>query len=151
MSLGAVAARRLLLRRGAGALAALFVATPRLDPGSSAVNGIGGGYGQPITNSATDDGGYKQRSLLAKPLTMERDRHWRRKHIRSQAWHNQDPDLMVLRSTSQAWRASVMRERLNGEASVMDTLEQRLSAIWEEPLAKVQGLVAQWIKGTISP
>jgi len=150
MSLAAVAARRLLLRRGAEALAALFVATPRVDTGPAAMHGVGSHFGAPVSVS-NEEIAKKQRHLLAKPFMLERDRYWRRKNVRYQAWHNQDADLMVLRSTSQSWRASVMTERLNGEATIMDTLEQRLSAIWEEPIAKAQSLVAQWIRGAISP
>jgi hypothetical protein len=139
--------RRLILRRGLTALlggAAALAAgrpvggnepcEPPRDIGLASSNPIGGDEHE--TRRAWAEPFFKQQRAIEK----ERYLRWKS--------HNEiDPTLTVLLSTSPTWRAGVMYSRHKARSSIMDSLSEKVDAIWQEPLAKLQNLVASWIRG----
>lgn len=152
MSLAAVAARRLLLRRGVGALSALFVTVPRsqMQRTSWIPDGDDGPwFGPPETgvmNAAPPvEDESTRREEAAKPFRKHR-RDWSRANERrDHAWNTPDADLLMLGSTSRAWRMTVMVDRLRERESIEDRLNQRIERIWKEPLGRLQALVSGWL------
>lgn len=144
MNLGTVAARRLIVRRGVGALAALFVAggsqkdTRSYQPAGPPLSGA------PSESADQDFRRKASRKFFDRQHAMEQAR-W----LKYRSWYEQDADLLVLQSTSPSWRASVMRDRLTAERTILDGLQKKISAIWEEPLAKVHELIHAWVGDVI--
>jgi len=135
--------RRMILRRGLGLLGAGAL----LDSG-----GIRPSLNMPPSPPATgtQDGStsdHDARRALAEPFWKKRRKIEREIYLRQRCWNEQDPDLCVLQSTSRAWRASVMHTRLSAQISIIDELERRVSAIWEEPFEKIKEIALSWIRG----
>lgn len=137
-----IGARRFVLRRGAAYLAAAFVAAPKASVGFPDMPPTGG-YPQAATSSPDSE----RRQSLAETFYKQRRDIERRQYRRYRAWNQQDGDLTVLASTSAAWRASVMHDRIVAEQSMSDTLQEKIDAIWQKPLDWVTANVAKWIRG----
>lgn len=145
MTLAAVAARRLVLRRGVSALAGLFVATaPRPDK-LILPNQFQSAHSDSSIRPPASDDNHKRRRDLSAPLHVHREKAYRARHLSHEAWYCQDPDLVVLGSTSQAWRASVMRDRLKKNISIIDEFDRRINAIWSEPLDRLGEIMRGWV------
>lgn len=125
-----------------------------LKRGLSLILGVGAAdaMGMPVAASqagpplAASGDTTSEREQWIKPLRKKRDKIRRDNQRRYEAWFSQHPDLAVLRSTSQAWRMSVMKDRLRKQYTVMEALDDKMSAIWEEPLDKLRQVVASWIR-----
>ena len=124
--------RRMILRRGLGLL------------GAGALLGDSGlrnaiamppspGVSVSTASELPSSRGENERRALANPIWKKRHAYDRQYYLRQQCWNNQDADLRVLQSTSQAWRASVMYDRITKHNSIVDEFERRVDAIWNEP------------------
>ena len=147
MALGAMAVRRLVLRRGAAALLGVALAptsrvaqVPGIEPNSS----VG------VPQSPQEDAESRERRALSDLIYRDRIKLYRENQLRADAFYCQDPDLVVLASTSQSWRAGVMKDRLRRQYGIGDELDQRLNSIWRDPLDKVRELAAAWIRKVAS-
>src|SRR6185312_9350696 len=126
MNLAAVAVRRLVLRRGAAALLGLAIApTSRI----AQVPGIESGGPQSPAHTEAEN---RERGLLADAVYRDRALIYRENQLRSDSFYCQDPDLVVLASTTQSWRAGIMRERLKKQYEIADGLDDRLNRIWRD-------------------
>ena len=138
-----IGGRRLALRRGIGYLAAAFVSTPKEVPH---VHAAAGNYGYPVSIGRNDHENDK-RSALAEVFDRQREMQYRRAQRKYNSWFNQHGDLLTLQSTSQAWRASVMHDRLIAEEKIADSIQTKIRAIWKEPLDKITAMATKWITG----
>ena len=140
MNLGTVAARRMVLRRGAGMLAALFAtgAAGHQSPAPSP-----GWQSAPLNPCSETENDYRRN--LAKLFFDKQRALDRKKWLTYRAWHEQDADLRVLQSTSPSFRASVMYDRLKARDSISDAISDRIDAIWQTPFAKLQEIAAKWV------
>lgn len=144
MSLAAMAARRLVLRRGFSALLGVALtsgagASGRSEYPSPPLSGRFAGR--------ADDAEDTQKQLAAKPYNDKLRAARKRAMRRREAWHEQDMDLVVLGSTSRAWRAAVMTDRIRERDTFAERLEERVSAIWDAPMDKLAALVRGWVDG----
>lgn len=134
--------RRLIIRRGLTALAGLA-----LSGGSAKVPTMAFPYASDMSPPRASRRSLEQdqRDVLAQPFRDQIDALEKRRHARYRAFNDIDPDLQVLHSTSSCWRASVMYDRHRERDAPLDRLRDRLNAIWEEPLEKLQSMIAGWI------
>lgn len=144
--LAAAAARRLVLRRGLGALAALFVSVPAPLTRQATASVPGDDGGIPCTASGSSDDS-KARENAAEPYYALRRAYYRDRERKDNAWNYPDADLQVLGSTSRAWRAGVMIDRLKARETVVQTWQDKIDRIWQEPVARLNALVAGWLRG----
>lgn len=143
---GAALVRRLVLRRGMAALAGIVVTRPRTPPVPDLNIDRGWGGAAPIAVPSQGPENDPTRNALADFLRKDQDRLWAQHERRYEVFYVQDPDLVVLQSTSQSWRATVMRDRLRARQSAMDVLNKRLESVWKDPLDKVRELLATWTR-----
>lgn len=146
MNLATVAARRLVLSRGAGVLAALFASgagrshdgIPMAEPPRSGPHGS-------TAQDPVSDGEWKQRQAILKPFHDKQRAIDKRRYRTYRAWYEQDADLKLLQSVSPSFRASVMYDRLKARDSIMESLSEKIDALWEAPFAGIQALAARWL------
>lgn len=136
--------RRLILRRG---LTALIGGAAALAAGGRVGNEPcdpprGGSLSPPIGGDDSDT-----RRSWAEPFYKQQRAIEKERYLRWKAHNEPDPTLAVLLSTSPTWRAGVMYSRHKARQTIMDSLSEKVDAIWQEPLAKIQTLVASWIRG----
>lgn len=147
VSLAAMAARRLVLRRGFGLLAGLAVTSGAAAPGAVPDGFIPGPRSRFASGSNVSDDGEDARRAASKPLSDKLRADRKASNRRWSAWHTQDMDLVSLGSTSRAWRMSVMKSRLAAQDTWREKLEERVDAIWSEPLDKLSALLRSWVDG----
>lgn len=138
-------ARRLILRRifgGVAALAALAGKDRKLEipHGREVFNLRGAG---PIAESRENG----QRNRLFSHWSTRRYRIEQERRIRELSYSTQDPDLIVLASTSPAWRASIMRDRLMKLKAITDRIESAMAGVWQTPLEDVEDALMKLIDG----
>lgn len=165
MNLAAIAARRLILRRGAAFLGAALMTGPKSDNVPDFPS-LGSAPPSAPYPSATSTMGYDTATLHNPFDTLERERLQRENERRSNierkieieydvirqgrydsrnAWNDQDDDLLVLASTTRAWRASVMRDRIKERARLRATFNEKIRRIWKEPLDALEKLATEWL------
>lgn len=135
--------RRLVLRRG---LTALLGGAVTLAAGSNRAN-LAPPLPAGMPGPAGDDAAYDKRRTYASPLNKQVRALERQQWMKHRARTETDQDLLALGSVSAAWRASVMMDRLEKRQAPLDALYNRINAIWEEPVERLQTLVASWIRG----
>src|SRR5262249_37617036 len=94
-----------------------------------------------------EDETFRARKSAAAPYRERLQKIYAQRRRRYQAWHEQDMDLMVLGSTTRAWRASVMLDRLDKERTLTDKLDEMIDSIWDSPRDKLEALVRSWVDG----
>lgn len=133
--------RRLILKRG---LTALLGGAVALSSGRGDLNEREPSVGPSIMGGSDEHG---TRRAWAEPFYKQKRAIEKERYLRWKAYNEPDPSLSVLLSTSPTWRAGVMYSRHKARQTIMDSLSEKVDAIWQELLAKIQGLVASWIRG----
>lgn len=136
--------RRMFLRKAIGLLAVPFVTQPRrggLEDDGPTLYGSSRPVGVPV-DSNND---YQAKENACKSFYEKRDALYREERNRRISFYDQDPDLLVLRSTSQSWRAGVMRDRIAARRSVEEKIQEKIDAIWKAPFESLKTLLSGWV------